>query len=168
MSRTLWLCPSRPRFPIGSCAISYWIMTHVLISIPDRSADLLGGMWAAGGNCVRISVDTYQCLVGGSCPPDRHSRQLRVVPTLPVISAVHHCGHGGVDRTSDVGNDAAGSSKRHRHNRNCDGSVMVVPAINPQDAWHQPFLRPADTIVGVGIGLACNGFIRTSVFATTW
>jgi hypothetical protein len=38
-----------------------------------------------------------------------------------------------------------------------DGGVMVVAAINPQDAWHQPFLRPADAIVGVGD--ACNGFI---------
>ena len=34
--------------------------------------------------------------------------------------------------------------------------VMVVAAINPQDAWHQPFLLLIDTIVGVGSGVACK------------
>ena len=34
--------------------------------------------------------------------------------------------------------------------------VMVVAAITPQDAWHQPLLRLVDTVVGVGIGVACK------------
>jgi len=32
--------------------------------------------------------------------------------------------------------------------------VMVVAAISPTDAWQQPVLRLADTVVGVGIGVA--------------
>jgi hypothetical protein len=31
--------------------------------------------------------------------------------------------------------------------------VMVVAAISPTDAWQQPVLRLADTVVGVGIGV---------------
>jgi uncharacterized membrane protein YccC len=34
--------------------------------------------------------------------------------------------------------------------------VMVVAAISPQDAWHQPLRHPVDTIVGVGAGVACK------------
>jgi hypothetical protein len=34
--------------------------------------------------------------------------------------------------------------------------VMVVAAISPQDAWHQPLLRLVDTVVGVGVGVACK------------
>ncbi len=34
--------------------------------------------------------------------------------------------------------------------------VMVVAAITPHDAWHQPLLRLVDTVVGVGVGVACK------------
>ncbi|HEY1820210.1 MAG TPA: hypothetical protein VGG83_09805 [Trebonia sp.] len=32
--------------------------------------------------------------------------------------------------------------------------IMVVAAISPQDAWHQPILRLADTVIGVSVGVA--------------
>jgi uncharacterized membrane protein YccC len=32
--------------------------------------------------------------------------------------------------------------------------VMVVVAVNPHDAWQQPILRFADTVVGVAVGIA--------------
>jgi len=32
--------------------------------------------------------------------------------------------------------------------------VMVSAALNPQDAWRLPFLRLADTIIGVAVGIA--------------
>jgi hypothetical protein len=34
--------------------------------------------------------------------------------------------------------------------------VMVVAAMSPQDAWHQPLLRLGDTVVGIAIGVACK------------
>jgi hypothetical protein len=34
--------------------------------------------------------------------------------------------------------------------------VMVVAAMSPQDAWDQPCLRRADTVVGIAIGVACK------------
>jgi uncharacterized membrane protein YccC len=34
--------------------------------------------------------------------------------------------------------------------------VMVVAAMSPQDAWHQPLLRFADTVVGIAIGVTCK------------
>jgi uncharacterized membrane protein YccC len=32
--------------------------------------------------------------------------------------------------------------------------VLVVAAVTPQDAWQQPILRLADTIIGVAVGVA--------------
>jgi hypothetical protein len=34
--------------------------------------------------------------------------------------------------------------------------VMVVAAMSPEDAWHQPLLRVVDTVVGIAIGVACK------------
>jgi uncharacterized membrane protein YccC len=34
--------------------------------------------------------------------------------------------------------------------------VMVVAAMSPADAWQQPLLRLADTMVGIAVGVACK------------
>ena len=34
--------------------------------------------------------------------------------------------------------------------------VMVVAAISPGEAWHQPLLRLVDTAVGIGIGVGAK------------
>ena len=34
--------------------------------------------------------------------------------------------------------------------------VMVVAAMSPVDAWQQPLLRLADTMVGIAVGVACK------------
>ena len=36
------------------------------------------------------------------------------------------------------------------------GMWATVAAMSPQDAWHQPLLRLADTVVGIAIGVACK------------
>jgi hypothetical protein len=34
--------------------------------------------------------------------------------------------------------------------------VMVVAAMSPQDAWHQPLLRLVDTVVGIAVSVTCQ------------
>jgi hypothetical protein len=34
--------------------------------------------------------------------------------------------------------------------------VMVVAGMSPVDAWQQPVLRLADTMVGIAVGVACK------------
>jgi uncharacterized membrane protein YccC len=34
--------------------------------------------------------------------------------------------------------------------------VMFVAAINPENAWQQPLLRLADTVVGIAVGVTCK------------
>ena len=42
--------------------------------------------------------------------------------------------------------------------------VMVVAAISPQNAWHQPLLRLADTVVGIVVGVACKWIVSFLYF----
>jgi uncharacterized membrane protein YgaE (UPF0421/DUF939 family) len=41
--------------------------------------------------------------------------------------------------------------------------VLIVAAENPQTSWQQPFLRLADTVAGVTVGIACK-WIASFVF----
>ena len=34
--------------------------------------------------------------------------------------------------------------------------IMIIAASNPQNAWLQPLLRLADTLVGISVGVACK------------
>jgi uncharacterized membrane protein YccC len=43
--------------------------------------------------------------------------------------------------------------------------VMVVAGLSPHDAWQQPILRLADTVVGVLIGVAAAACLRSSTLA---
>ena len=41
--------------------------------------------------------------------------------------------------------------------------VLVVTALSPHDAWHQPILRLSDTAIGVTVGLAAAWLGRRAV-----
>jgi multisubunit Na+/H+ antiporter MnhB subunit len=34
--------------------------------------------------------------------------------------------------------------------------VLVVAEMNPEQAWQQPILRLADTIIGIAVGVSCK------------
>ena len=38
--------------------------------------------------------------------------------------------------------------------------VLIVAEVSPHDAWAQPILRLADTVVGVAVGLAAAWLVR--------
>jgi uncharacterized membrane protein YccC len=41
--------------------------------------------------------------------------------------------------------------------------VMLVAAVDVQDAWHQPLLRLMDTLIGIAVGVSCK-WIASFVF----
>ena len=139
-----------------ACAISYWAMTHAGISILYRDANLLGGMWAtvatvfvfretradawsAGiARLIATGVSFALCLI-----------YLWFLPfTIAGMAALIGLGTLAMmllDRRDDIVTTGITTVV-----------VMVVAAISPQDAWHQPLLRLVDTMVGVGVGVACK------------
>jgi uncharacterized membrane protein YccC len=139
-----------------SCAISYWLITHILTytySI-SRDDDLLGGMWAvvatifvyryshaesvraALSRMAATSVSFAVCLVYLLIFPFH----LWAMATLIGIAAIAVTLLGRADDTITTGITIA--------------VVMVVAALSPRDAWRQPILRVVDTAVGVAVGVA--------------
>ena len=139
-----------------SCAISYWLITHILANTYSISRDdnLLGGMWAvvatifvyryshaesvraALSRMAATSISFVLCLV-----------YLLIFPfhvwgmaTLIGIGAIVVTTMGRPDDTITTGITIA--------------VVMVVAALSPHDAWRQPILRLVDTAVGVAVGIA--------------
>jgi Fusaric acid resistance protein-like len=139
-----------------SCAISYWLITHILANTysVSRDDDLLGGMWAvvatifvyryshaesvraASSRMAATSVSFVLCLI-----------YLLIFPfhvwgmaALIGIGAIVVTTMGRPDDTITTGITIA--------------VVMVVAALSPHDAWRQPILRLVDTAVGVVVGVA--------------
>jgi uncharacterized membrane protein YgaE (UPF0421/DUF939 family) len=139
-----------------ACLITYWIMTHILSRFVDRPSDFLGGMWAVVATVfvfretrlrslsAGIARLTATCVSFALC-----LLYLSLFPFTPVgMAALIAIGTmvmallGRRDDIVTVGITTA--------------VVMVVAAMSPSDAWQQPLLRLVDTIVGIGVGVACK------------
>jgi len=139
-----------------ACLITYWIMTHTLSRFVDESSDFLGGMWAVVATVFVFRETRRQSLSAGiarliaTCVSFALCLlYLLLFPFTPVgmaaliaIGTVVIALLGRRDEIVTVGITTA--------------VVMVVAAMSPADAWQQPLLRLADTLVGVAVGVACK------------
>jgi uncharacterized membrane protein YgaE (UPF0421/DUF939 family) len=139
-----------------ACLIAYWIMTDVLSRLVDGPSDFLGGMWAvvatifvfrdtrarslsAGiARLIATCVSFALCLLYLSIFPFTPVGMASLIGIGTVVMAL-------LGRRDDI--VTAGITTT---------VVMVVAAMSPEDAWHQPLLRLADTLVGVAVGVACK------------
>jgi hypothetical protein len=139
-----------------SCAISYWLITHILANTYSISRDdnLLGGMWAivatifvyryshaesiraALSRMAATSISFVLCLVYLLIFPF----QVWGMAALIGIGAIIVTTMGRPDDTITTGITIA--------------VIMVVAALSPHDAWRQPIFRLVDTTVGVSVGVA--------------
>jgi uncharacterized membrane protein YgaE (UPF0421/DUF939 family) len=139
-----------------ACLISYRISTYVLSWSVDEPSDLLGGMWAVvatvfvfrdtrvhswSAGMARLSatlVSFALCLL-----------YLSIFPFTPVGMAAL-IGIGTLvmmllGRRDDIITTGITTAV-----------VMVVAAMSPEWAWHQPLLRLVDTVIGIAVGVACK------------
>src|SRR3984957_3708688 len=139
-----------------ACLVSYWIITLILSRSVDRPFDLLGGMWAVAATVFvfrETRVHSFSagvarliatCVSFALC-----LLYLLLFPFTPVGMAVL-IGLGTITmsllgRRDDIVTVAITTVV-----------VMVVAAMSSSDAWQQPLLRLVDTIVGIGVGVACK------------
>jgi uncharacterized membrane protein YgaE (UPF0421/DUF939 family) len=139
-----------------ACLITYWIMTHTLSRFVDESSDFLGGMWAVvatvfvyretrhGSLSAGIARLIATCVSFALC-----LLYLSLFPFTPVgmaaLIAIGSLVMALLGRREDI--VTAGITT---------AVVMVVAAMSPVDAWQQPLLRLADTIVGIAVGVVCQ------------
>ena len=139
-----------------ACLITYWIMTHTLSRFVDKPSDFLGGMWAvvatvfvfretrlrslsAGiARLIATCVSFPLCLLYLSLFPFRPVGMAALIGIGTVAMAL-------LGRRDDIVTTGITTAV-----------VMVVAAMSPEDAWIQPLLRLADTMVGIAVGVACK------------
>jgi uncharacterized membrane protein YccC len=139
-----------------ACLITYWIMTHILSRYVDDATDFLGGMWAvvatvfvfretrlrswsAGiARLIATCVSFALCLLYLLLFPFTAVGMAALIAIGTMVMALL----GRRDDIVTVGITTA--------------VVMVVAAMSPSDAWQQPLLRLVDTLVGIGVGVACK------------
>jgi uncharacterized membrane protein YccC len=139
-----------------ACLITYWIITHTLSRFVDESSDFLGGMWAVVATVFVFRETRLRSLSAGiarliaTCVSFALCLlYLLLFPFTPVgMAALIALGTlvmallGRRDDIVTVGITTV--------------VVMVVAAMSPTDAWQQPLLRLADTMVGIAVGVACK------------
>jgi uncharacterized membrane protein YccC len=139
-----------------SCLLTYWLTTEVLTlaySAP-RADDELGGLWAVLATVFVVRQSYEQslaaalsrmsatlvsfalCLVYLAFLPF-HPWALALLIGLSVITVTL------IGRPQDATTAAITTAV-----------VMIVAEVSPHDAWRQPILRLADTVIGVIVGLA--------------
>jgi uncharacterized membrane protein YccC len=139
-----------------ACLITYWIMTHTLSRFVDEPSDFLGGMWAVVATVFVFRETRLQSLSAGmarliaTCVSFALCLlYLLLFPFTPVgmaaLIAIGTLLIALLDRRDDIVTVGITTAV-----------VMVVAAMSPADAWQQPLLRLADTVVGITVGVACK------------
>jgi uncharacterized membrane protein YccC len=139
-----------------ACLITYWIMTHTLSRFVDVPSDFLGGMWAVVATVFVFRETRVRSLSAGiarlmaTCVSFALCLlYLSFFPFTPVgmaaLIAIGTVAMALLGRRDDI--VTAGITTV---------VVMVVAAMSPADAWQQPLLRLADTMVGIAVGVACK------------
>ena len=139
-----------------ACLISYSIMTYVLSPFVATSDALLGGMWATVATVFVFRETRVDSLSAGisrliaTCVSFALCLAYLVVLPFHPVGLAALLGMGTaimmyLGRRDDIVTTGITTVV-----------VMVVAAMSPQDAWHQPLLRLVDTVVGIAVGVACK------------
>jgi uncharacterized membrane protein YccC len=139
-----------------ACLITYWIMTHTLSRFVDVPSDFLGGMWAVAATVFVFRETRLRSLSAGiarliaTCVSFALCLvYLLLFPFTPVgmaaLIAIGTLVMALLGRRDDIVTVGITTVV-----------VMVVAAMSPADAWQQPLLRLADTMVGIAVGVACK------------
>jgi uncharacterized membrane protein YgaE (UPF0421/DUF939 family) len=139
-----------------ACLIAYWIMTYGLSQVVDKPSDFLGGMWAVVATVFVFRETRVRSLSAGvarliaTCVSFALCLlYLLLFPFTPLgmaaLIGIGTIAMALLGRRDDI--VTAGITT---------AVVMVVAAISPENAWQQPLLRLADTVVGISVGVACK------------
>jgi uncharacterized membrane protein YccC len=137
-------------------ALSYAIITQLLVRFVDEPNELLGGMWAVVATVFVFRESRISTLSAGiarlvaTCVSFALCFvYLLIFPvTGPGIAVVIGLGTMAMlflGREDDIVTTGITTTV-----------VLVVAAMSPQEAWQQPILRFLDTIVGITVGVACK------------
>ena len=146
-----------------ACLMAYWIMMYGLGRFVDTPDDFLGGMWAVAATVFVFRETRSESLAAG------RSRLITTCVSFALCMAylwIFPFTAAGMAVVLGVGTLVMAMLDRRDEivtTGITTAVVMVVAAISPEGGWHQPLLRLADTLVGIGVGI-CIKWIASFLF----
>jgi uncharacterized membrane protein YccC len=147
-----------------ACLISYVVITHVLAPFVDPPDALLGGMWATVATVFVFRETRASSWSAGISRLIATGVSFAMCLAYLLIFPFHPAGLAALLGAGTLVMMALGRRDDIVTTGITTVVVMVVAAMSPQDAWHQPLLRLADTVVGIAIGVACKRIGSTLYF----
>jgi uncharacterized membrane protein YgaE (UPF0421/DUF939 family) len=139
-----------------ACLISYWIMTHILSRFVDEPSDLLGGMWAVVATVFVFRETRLRSLSAGIARLIATCVSFALCLLYLLLFRFTPVGMAALIGIGTVAMALLGRRDDIVTTGITTAVVMVVAKMSPADAWHQPLLRFADTMVGIAVGVACK------------
>jgi uncharacterized membrane protein YccC len=139
-----------------ACFVSYLVTTHVLAPFVDRPDALLGGMWATVATVFVFRETRASSLAAGISRLLATGVSFALCLAYLLVLPFHPAGLAALLGAGTLILMALGRRDDIVTTGITTTVVMVVAAMSPQDAWQQPLLRLADTVVGIAIGVACK------------
>jgi uncharacterized membrane protein YgaE (UPF0421/DUF939 family) len=137
------------------CGLSYWLITHLLAQVfsVSRDDDLLSGMWAVVATVFVFRNGCEQSVRAALSRMAATSLSFVLCLIYLLLFPFHFLGMAALLGIGTVVMSLLGRPDDIITTGITTTVVMVVAAINPTDAWHQPILHMMDTIVEVVVGL---------------
>jgi uncharacterized membrane protein YccC len=137
-----------------ACLISYSITTSVLPPFVAEPDTLLGGMWATVATVFVFRETRASSLAAGVGRLIATGVSFALCLAYLLVLPFHPAGLAALLGAGTLILMALGRRDDIVTTGITTTVVMVVAAMSPQEAWHQPLLRLADTVVGIAIGVA--------------
>jgi uncharacterized membrane protein YgaE (UPF0421/DUF939 family) len=139
-----------------ACLVSYSVSTQILSPFVAEPHVLLGGMWATVATLFVFRETRARSQAAGISRLSATGVSFALCLTYLVILPFHPAGLAALLGVGTLILTTLGRRDDVITTGITTTVVMVGAAISPQDAWHQPLLRLADTFVGITIGVACK------------
>jgi uncharacterized membrane protein YgaE (UPF0421/DUF939 family) len=139
-----------------ACLISYAISTSVLSPFVDKPDALLGGMWATVATVFVFRETRLDSLSAGISRLIATCVSLALCLAYLVLLPFHPVGLAALLGIGTVIMMDLGRRDDIVTTGITTVVVMVVAAMSPHNAWHQPILRFGDTVIGITVGITCK------------
>ena len=139
-----------------ACLISYSISISVLSPFVGKDDVFLGGMWATVATVFVFRETRADSLSAGISRLVATCVSFALCLAYLLVFPFHPAGLAALVGIGTVIMMSLGRDDDLVTTGITTIVVMVVAAISPQEAWHQPLLRLADTLVGIAVGVVCK------------
>jgi uncharacterized membrane protein YccC len=145
-----------------ACLISYSVTTYVLAPFVATADAFLGGMWSTVATVFVFRGNRAESLSAGISRLMATCVSFALCLAYLVVAHFHPVGLAALLGIGTVIMTLLGRRDDIVTTGITTVVVMVVANMSPENAWHQPFLRLGDTVIGVTVGVHVDRFVSVS------